>query len=323
MRFSHLLILAATSAGVFGSKTAGGWEAGMYYYEYRIDREANGDNANIGKGCKGTHSRGGCNFPEFVDWYQQKSVRQVLIRVTSNGLVNPATGKREPTGKFDPAKFPSDIDKENPDIRKTAEIMDWDGPENPQYGKNPKVTERYYKYEGKYDIKKLLGDKATGIKTHGDMLNAMGDITQSNRKKLGDDKIHSLLTKATGALDNVILNREKDNAANLIRDFQIMVLDKIDKNMKSPSKKYTDPTSGETYDVWDSDKMAQDVDNNQSLDAGKKQKLRDAIIEYSTNYNTKKELSEKPNSSGATHYRDITAAQAKRSKLFGTPDACS
>ena len=93
--------------------------------------------------------------------------------------------------------------------------------------------------------------------------------------------------------------------------------------MKSATKKYTDPTSGETYDVWDSDKMAQDVDDNSGLDAGKKQKLKDAIVEYATDYNHKAELSEKPASSGATHYRDITAAQAKRSKLFGPPDACS
>ncbi|KAF2251563.1 hypothetical protein BU26DRAFT_286241 [Trematosphaeria pertusa] len=86
---------------------------------------------------------------------------------------------------------------------------------------------------------------------------------------------------------------------------------------------YTDPDSGETYKVWDSNKMANDIIDHPDLKESRKNELLDKIIEYSTEYETKKSLSEKPNSSGATHYRDITAAQAIASRLKGPPDACS
>jgi hypothetical protein len=83
-----------------------------------MDYDVNGEEGTIGKGCKGSpgHSKGGCNFAQFVDFYQKHTI----------GRGRGSDGQKlPPAGKFDPTKVPKDIDLENPDITKASGIMDW------------------------------------------------------------------------------------------------------------------------------------------------------------------------------------------------------
>jgi hypothetical protein len=62
------------------------------------------------------------------------------------------------------------------------------------------------------------------------------------------------------------------------------------------------------------------IDSNTKATVKVKDKMKESVRDYATNYHIKESLSEKPGSSGVTHYRDITAAQDVRSALQGGPE---
>jgi hypothetical protein len=113
MKAFHVLLAAMCAKSALGSAGAGGWEAVVLYYTYRMDFESGG--TTMGPGCTGSHAKKGCNFPEFVDFYQE---HQTTIREGKARFV---------VGKFKKESMPSDIDKDNPDPEKASKIMEWEG----------------------------------------------------------------------------------------------------------------------------------------------------------------------------------------------------
>ncbi|KAF2251564.1 hypothetical protein BU26DRAFT_286221 [Trematosphaeria pertusa] len=177
---------------------------------YRMDYDSHGaGDRTIAAKCEGSHSGGGCNFAQFIDFIQKKRI---------NSKAKDAQGRWIFVGNFDPSKVPADLDLENPDINKASEIMDWDSRTNPS--KRP-GDPPYLKYDGGYEASNLLGAKAAGRSNHGAILDGLAEVVQDSRKKAGDEKVKDQLENVRKCLNNVVLNRIKDNAANLVRDFQI------------------------------------------------------------------------------------------------------
>lgn len=84
---------------------------------YRMDYDSHGaGDRTIAAKCEGSHSGGGCNFAQFIDFIQKKRI---------NSKAKDAQGRWIFVGNFDPSKVPADLDLENPDINKASEIMDW------------------------------------------------------------------------------------------------------------------------------------------------------------------------------------------------------
>jgi hypothetical protein len=313
MQLRQLFLAAALSLSVLGSKRAGGWEAVLFYDSYRMDYDSHSEaDRTIATGCKGAKG-GRCNFAEFIEHIVPKTT---TIKVD---------GVRKRVGKFNPANVPSTLDLDNPDPNEASKIMDWKGYPNP----NPNVGGDLPGYDATYDKRSLLGpNKSKGKNNHGDVLGAIADVVQESRVA-GGSKTDDLLKRLQTTMDQIVLNREMDNAENLMRDFKLKVLDAFNQNLPEDQKlevkkmDFKDPTTGQTYEIFDSNKMSEDVVNHKGLDKRAKTNLQNKITDYATNYTVKEELSEKAGSSGVTHYRDITAAQAIASRFRGPPGSCS
>ncbi|KAJ4376060.1 hypothetical protein N0V83_001341 [Neocucurbitaria cava] len=312
MKLYQLLLLAAAASPVLASDRAAGYEAVMFYDIYRMDGLRPEGDRTIATGCKGAKG-GRCNFAEFIT-HIQSGTQSVIIN-----------GQKATVGKFNPDNVPKSLDLENPDINEASKIMDWKGWLNPQYGKNPKVTDPYYpSYDGKYDQKALLGKMYNSGKVrdkHGDVLTKLGKVTQDARSAAGS-KGDDILKRINTSLDNVILGRQADNADSLVRDLDLKVISKYNtgKNaanpkIEIPTTDYKDEDTGKTYKIIDATKFADDIKNHPSLSAEAKTAIDNAITEYVTNYTNDESLSEKAGSNGVTHHRDIKAAQAVSSTI--------
>ncbi|KAF1978398.1 hypothetical protein BU23DRAFT_564000 [Bimuria novae-zelandiae CBS 107.79] len=146
MKLFTVALFASSFTSVLASGRVAGWEAVTFYYAYLMDVGTSGN--TIGPGCKGTHKtiKGACNFPEFIDHIQQKSIRG-----------KDANGQKTKFGNFDPAKVPSSLEDLNfPDPEEASKITEWEGRENTNYGKDPRVTEKYLKFTGAYSNGKFV-----------------------------------------------------------------------------------------------------------------------------------------------------------------------
>ncbi|KAF2261555.1 hypothetical protein CC78DRAFT_619320 [Lojkania enalia] len=277
MKLSQVLFAASAAVGVLGSKGAGGWEAIFYYDIYRMDYIAHDKNGlSVAEGCEGTHKDGGCNFSEFIQHIEQKSLKY---------------GKKGYIGKFNPNSIPKDVldSIDKPSIEKASGIMDWCV---------TILTGSLESFWNFFCIEKRLGDYPTRVEK---------------------------------SINQVVLNRQKENAGNLVRDFQLKVLDKFNGNLPKDQPKltaqtytYTENVDGVDYDYdrFDSQKMMEDINKHEGISERAKTNLINEVSKYVNDYEVKKDLSQKGGSSGATHYRDITAAQAVQSAIKGGPEVC-
>lgn len=143
---------------------------------YRLDGFRPAGDRTIAVNCKGKDG-GRCNFADFIS-HIQGGTQSVII-----------DGKKASVGKFNPNNVPSSLDLDNPDIVEASKIMEWKGWLNPQYGRNPKVTDPYYpSYDAKYEQKVLLGKLYNSGKQrdkHGDVLTKLGQVAQESRAVAG------------------------------------------------------------------------------------------------------------------------------------------
>lgn len=111
-----------------------------------------------------------------------------------------------------------------------------------------------------------------------------------------------------------------------MRDFEEKVLQQYNNGLPANEKltvrafSYTDPNTKETYNRFDSQKMAQDIMSHPTLDARAKTSIQTKITEFATNYENKRSLAKESN--GPKHFRVISTVQAVASKLKGPPPTC-
>jgi hypothetical protein len=85
-------------------------------------------------------------------------------------------------------------------------------------------------------------------------------------------------------------------------------------------EKTVTPDLGDPYKTFDVEATINSIDSNTKATISVKDKMKDRVRDYATNYQIKKNLSEPGGSNGVTHWRDITAVQDIRSALQGDPE---
>lgn len=83
---------------------------------------------------------------------------------------------------------------------------------------------------------------------------------------------------------------------------------------------WTETGEAQTFKQFDSDQTIIKVLKNRDVSDVVKQQVLNSVDEYMTDYKNKATLSEKPGSSGATHWADIEAITDQNNRMGGSCD---